>query len=279
MANTKQFSVITGQVTVIHFLLAAALLMGSFTANAEGLAGERFTPSDDVVAEVSEASRTARQENKQVLVIMGANWCHDSRALAARVDQEPLKSVIDRHYVTVFVDVGFFEISPSVVASLGTPVYYATPSVLILDPISGALVNAENRHQWGHADTISMEDSVAYFESMAKTQGNAKNGEATPSIELQGLFDQIDAFQQEQADRLYRAYAVIGPKLRAYKDGQSPPDFEDTWNEVRDFRMQVPADVDALRSQAETRVSDGKSGIELDFPEYPAFSWETEAGR
>lgn len=264
--------------TLTHFLLVLLLLMVSSTAQAKDSAGERFEPSGEVSAEVAAATRIALENDKLVLVIMGANWCHDSRALAARVDQEPLKSVIEQHYETVFVDVGYLDINPTVVAGLGTPVYYATPTVLILDPVNGNMVNADNRHQWGHADTISMEDSVAYFELMAGPNRLSSPADAQVSAELRSLLSQIDAFQQEQALRLYQAYEVIGPMLRAYKDGEPPADFEQRWNEVRDFRMQVPVDVDELRSEAKIRVSDGETGIELDFPEYPAFSWEAEAG-
>ena len=51
-------------------------------------------------------------------------------------------------------------------------------------------------------------------------------------------------------------------------------DFEDRWNEVRDFRLKVPLDVDALRAEARDRVNAGEQDIHLAFPEYPAFSWD-----
>ena len=63
--------------------------------------------------------------------------------------------------------------------------------------------------------------------------------------------------------------------LKAYKAGEKPEHFEDYWNEVRDYRMQVPRDLDALRAEAPLRVSSGESDFTLDYPEYPAFSWET----
>jgi hypothetical protein len=40
--------------------------------------------------------------------------------------------------------------------------------------------------------------------------------------------------------------------------------------------MQVPRDLGALRAEALLRVSSGESDITLEYPEYPAFSWETE---
>ena len=126
-----------------------------------------------------------------------------------------------------------------VISSIGPPVYYATPTVLIVDPFSGRLLNADNRHQWGSANDISMEESVAYFQLMASVDRNAWEPEVTKSGELQVLLAEIDAFEQAQAERLYQAYAVIGPMLKAYKDGENPTHFEDSWNEVRDFRKRL----------------------------------------
>jgi len=236
--------------------------------------GELYLPSEDAQADIERAVATAREQDQLVLVVFGANWCHDSRALAARIYQEPLDAVINRHYQVVFVDVAFLEDGRDVISSIGPPVYYATPTVLILDPVSGLLVNSENRHQWGNADSISMGDTLEYFQLMANVGlAGLREGE-TQTAELQELLADIDAFELEQAERLYAAYAVIGPMLSAYKNGEEPEHFEIYWNEVREFRMKVPHDIDELRSTAKGRISKGEKGITLDYPQYPAFSWE-----
>jgi len=219
--------------------------------------GELYLPSDDAMADVRNALSAARDSDKLVLVVMGANWCHDSRALASRLYLEPLNTLIDEHYETVFVDVGFLDKGKDVISSIGPPVYYATPTVLIMDPVSDRLVNADNRHQWGDAYNISMEESLEYFQLMV-------------------LLGEIDSFERLQADRIYDTYAVIGPLFKAYNSGEEPAHLEDYWNEVRDYRMQVPRDLDVLRAEALLRVSSGERYITLEYPEYPAFSWETE---
>lgn len=235
-----------------------------------------YLPSDDAMADVSNALSAARDSNKLVLVVMGANWCHDSRALASRLHQAPLNALIDEHYETVFIDVGYLDTGKDVINSIGPPVYYATPTVLILDPVSGQMVNADNRHQWGDAYNISMEESLEYFQLMAAANLTDLRGDEEVPEELMGLLADIDSFERQQADRIYDAYAVIGPMLKAYKAGEKPEHFEAYWNEVRDYRMQVPRDLGALRAEALLRVSSGESDITLEYPEYPAFSWETE---
>lgn len=236
--------------------------------------GKLYLPSDAPLADLDAALDAARNSNRLLLVVMGANWCHDSRALASRLFQEPLSTVADEHFETLFVDVGYLEKGKEVITSLGIPIYYATPTVLIIDPVSSKVLNEQNRHQWAEAATISMEDSVDYFQQFASTDLTALQSEGEIDATLQVLLNQIEAFEQIQADRLYQAYAILGPMLHAYKAGDKDAFSEDTWNEVRDYRYQVSADVEALRVEAHERVAAGEVDIQLTYPDYPAFSWD-----
>jgi len=236
--------------------------------------GELYLASDDPMADLATLLESARRNNKLALVVMGANWCHDSRALASRLQQEPLSSVADENYETLFVDVGYLEKGKDVITSLGLPVYYATPTVLIIDPVSGQLINANNRHQWANAYSISMTDSVEYFQQMARLGPASIQSQKEPGEDLQTLMMEIDAFEQLQADRLYQAYAILGPMLKAYKEGEKEAFSDEYWNAVRDFRYQVPADVDSLRAGVRERVAAGEIKISLDYPQYQAFPWE-----
>jgi len=270
-------------VTLQGCLLCAGLSCASITMAAGGAvtaepatpvsrSGEIYLPSADPLADLAAKLASAKATNKRLLVVLGANWCHDSRALATRLFTAPLRTDIEAHYVTLFVDVGYLDKGQEVIASLGVPVYYATPTVLIVDPVSGLVVNAHDRHQWAEAANIGMPASIEYFRQFAGT------GQATPTGEndvyLQTLLKQIADFEQAQAERLYRAYAVVGPMLKAYKEGDRDAFDDDLWNEVRDYRFRVPLDLEALRSEARERVAAGETGIELNYPVYPAFSWE-----
>jgi hypothetical protein len=238
--------------------------------------GRLYLPSNDALADLAAGIDAARDGDQLLLVVMGANWCHDSRALASRLFEEPLSTVVDEHFETLFVDVGYLEKGKEVITSLGIPIYYATPTVLIVDPVSGKVVNMQNRHQWANAATISMDESVNYFQQFANTDLAVLQNEAETEANLQVLLMEIDAFEQRRADRLYQAYAILGPMLRAYKEGDEDAFSEDTWNEVRDFRYKVSADVEALRAEAHERVAAGETDIQLTYPVYPAFSWDTQ---
>jgi hypothetical protein len=234
--------------------------------------GELFWPSQDSMADVERAIERAAASDKLALVILGANWCHDSRALAARIHQSPLAEVISAQYEPVFVDIAYLDRGRDVARALGTPIYYATPTVLIVDPVSRRLVNAGDRHQWGAADAISMDESVDYFMRMAQVGKFVQQGEVVEeNVESD---PEIDAYEERLAAKVARGYERVGPMLRAYKEGGDvPASFEDDWTEVADFRKSVPGQVEALRAEAKQRAAEKAPG-RFELPPIPPYSWE-----
>jgi hypothetical protein len=256
-----------------------AICFGLVTGNASAADtdpdGHLFQPSADPLADVQQALGRAGDGDRRALVVLGANWCHDSRALASRLHQSPLAEVIQQHYELVFVDVGFYENGRSVTQQFDVAHYYATPTVLIIDPSNGQLVNDEDRHIWGNAYNIDMSSSVQYFEKWALNDTVADP--VVDSTELKQLYAEIDQFEQQLAERVAAGYAVVGPMLAAYKDGNEPEEFDASWDELSAFRNAIPGDIRALRDEAQRRVSEGEKDIELLFPEYPLRSWEPES--
>ena len=159
------------------------------------------------------------------------------------------------------------------VQQFGVPQFYATPTLLIIDPSSGQLVNDEDRHMWANAYSVDMPSSVQYFEKWATT--DSVTDPAADSPKLQQLYAEIDQFEQQLAERVAAGYAIVGPMLEAYKAGNAPEEFDASWNELRDFRMAIPDDIQALRDEARRRVSEDEKDIQLAFPEYPLLSWES----
>jgi len=232
--------------------------------------GKLYLASDDALADLQSTLQKAERENKLALVILGANWCHDSTALASRLQVEPLKSLVDERYETLFVNVGNLSEGREVIQSLGVPIYYATPTVLIIDPVSGDLVNEGNRHMWASAASISMDDSVNYFQTIADTDLTTLLNAQDYSAEQTQLMAGIDEFEQVQADRLTEAYIITGAMLDDNFD-------QAVWQEVGKYRNSVAADVDALRAQVAQRIAEGETDIVLVFPSYPPWSWSAEA--
>ncbi|MGB5492190.1 MAG: hypothetical protein WBM76_15295 [Woeseiaceae bacterium] len=259
----------------IATLVTCTGLIGGCVSTAETDAdGRLFRASADPLADVQQALGRADDGDRLALVVLGANWCHDSRALASRLQRKPLAEVIQQHYELIFVDVGFLDKGRPVVQQFGVAHFYATPTVLIIDPLSGALVNDGDRHIWGDAYNIDMPSSVQYFEEWATNESVADP--VPESTQLRQLYPEIDQFEQQLAERVAAGYAVVGPMLEAYKDGNKPEKFDASWDELRDFRVAIPGDIRELRDEAQRRVSEGEEDIQLVFPEYPLLSWESE---
>jgi len=256
------------------FVLSFGLVTGNATAAETDPEGRLYEPSVDPVADVRQAIERADDGDRKALVVLGANWCHDSRALASRLHQSPLSDVIQQNYELVFVDVGYLDKGGDVLDQVGVAQFYATPTVLIVDPSNGQVVNDQDRHVWGNAYNIDMASSVRYFETWAMSERHADP--AMESAELRKLYAQINQFEQQQAERVAAGYALVGPLLKSYKAGVPAEEFRARWNELRDFRSTIPDDIQRLRDEARRRVSDGDRDIELEFPEYPPLSWETE---
>ena len=66
-----------------------------------------FDETRDAGADVDAALAQGAAEDKITLVVMGANWCHDSRALAGWfTTDDDISAVLDRSFVVSYIDVG-----------------------------------------------------------------------------------------------------------------------------------------------------------------------------
>lgn len=234
--------------------------------------GHVYLPSDNPLADVDAVLVRAKVENKLALIVMGANWCHDSRALASRLQKPKLQPIIEKNYELEFIDVGYLDTGMEVITRFGQPVIYGTPTVLIIDPQSEQVINFDSSPRWRNAHSISMKDTVAYFSQMAAIRSNHDNEPVSPQLEV--LQSEIVAFERAQSERLYEAFAVVGPMLKLYEQDNAPDEFDDYWKSLAKMRAQITDDLAELRTEARRRSGTGETNIVLSYPEYPAFAWE-----
>ncbi|PCI64664.1 MAG: hypothetical protein COB37_00950 [Kordiimonadales bacterium] len=255
---------------VISLILALLSITTALLIKNGILGGERptpFQPTANVMADVDATLLRASESGKLGLIIMGANWCHDSQSLVARLDDDALKPLLDEKYVTLLVDVGGLEHVSAVIQRFGEQVIYGTPTVLIVDPKTETLINKSKLYQWRDAYSISVEETVNYFAEMA-ARGDTPAPEPENEAVL-ALLAQVDAFEEEQSKRIYTAFALIGPMVEMPRSDR-PDNFNALWKELSRFRYQITRDLTALRAEAKT--ADASS--ELTFPTYKPFSWE-----
>lgn len=224
-----------------------------------------FADTTAPLTAVEQALREAEEKGTYALIVLGANWCHDSRALAQRLQTEPLAQLVRDRYAARLINVGYYEFGFDVIKALGEPIYYATPTVLVVDPKTRRLVNADNRHQWGDAYNISMHDSVDYFQQMADAPLPEPAGTGMSRQHL----NEIKVWESKTAARVAEAYETFGPMIRAYASGDVPSNFRERFREFARFRMSVPKGLSDLQQQAREAFEAGRQSAELTFPELP----------
>ncbi|MEM9311344.1 MAG: thioredoxin family protein [Pseudomonadota bacterium] len=160
---------------ILAGLLAALVLTGCATlVNAARGGGhdypeaKAYAVSDDAEAEVDAALMRAGEKGTRVLLVMGANWCHDSRALAGWLGTERFAGLIAREYELVFVNVGRPQSGDGhnldIARRFGVEDLPGTPNVLVLTA-EGELVNADTATTWRNA--ASREEDTIFEELVA----------------------------------------------------------------------------------------------------------------
>ncbi len=151
---------------VVAGLAAGLLLVGCATvADSTHAAHDypeaaSFTVSDDAMGDVDRALERAGTNGKRVLLVMGANWCHDSRALAGWLESERIAGLIEREYELVFVNIGMPQMGDGhnldIARRFGLDDLPGTPNLLVITS-EGYLVNADSATSWRDASSRSEE--------------------------------------------------------------------------------------------------------------------------
>lgn len=117
--------------------------------------GAVYDPAIDASAAVDAALAKAGEEKKLLLLVMGANWCHDSRALASYLQQDTNAQMLAEHFVPVYVNVGLPQTGDghnlAIATRFGLEVE-GTPNMLVIQADGTMLNSAEDAHSWRTAE-------------------------------------------------------------------------------------------------------------------------------
>jgi hypothetical protein len=252
------------------FVSLVVLIMPAFSW-ADDADKKPFPATVDAMADVDAALARAQAADKKALIILGANWCHDSKALLKKLDDPDVKALVEAGYETALINVGWYERGFEVAPRFGLAIYTHTPTMLIVDPETERVLNAHDQHIFRDAYKMKAKEVRAYFEEKAEPAGWTPEALETVSASsnYQSHMAEIAAFEQEQAARIRKGYEVIAPLLEADSD-----DLNTYWRPLRKLRYALPDDLLALREEVVTRVAAGETGFTLEYPTYDAFSWE-----
>ena len=113
----------------------------------------------DAKADLQRALSAAKSSGMPVLVIFGANWCPDCRALDKSLSTGKNAELIAREFKVVKVDVGQFDRNLDLAARYGNPVKKGIPAAVVLSP-EGEVLYATRLGEL--ADARHMSDTGIY---------------------------------------------------------------------------------------------------------------------
>lgn len=130
-----------------------------------------YAASADAASAVDSALARAAASGKRVLLVMGANWCHDSRALAGWLETPRFAALTAARYEVVFVDVGIPQTGEGrnldIARRFGLADVPGTPALLVLTA-EGQLVNAGTAAGWRNAASRSEDAIYAELAALAE---------------------------------------------------------------------------------------------------------------
>ncbi len=140
------------------FLTLVAGLAVSISALAASLP---YDETADAHAELQRGLRDARSEDKDVLVVFGANWCQDCRDLD-RAMQGSSAALLNSRFVVVKIDVGNFDRNLDLAQRFGNPIAKGIPAAVVL-AADGQLLYATRAGELANARRMGERGIYAFF--------------------------------------------------------------------------------------------------------------------
>ncbi len=107
------------------------LLAALFLATLANAAPWPYNEHADAAGDIEHAIDAAKADHKQVLLVFGANWCADCRALENAMHASS-HSLIERQFEVVKIDVGNFDKNLYLARRFGNPIANGIPAIVVL---------------------------------------------------------------------------------------------------------------------------------------------------
>ncbi len=147
----------------------ALLLMAPVPAQAmPAPVAATYFPADPLPGDQLETAwRNAAEEHKLAIVVFGADWCHDSRALATVLTGEAFRRRYGARFTVTFIDVGKPQTGQGrnldLVAGLGVKALKSTPALFVLNGAGTPLNSAKDAISWRNAESRGEAKILGYF--------------------------------------------------------------------------------------------------------------------
>ena len=107
-------------------------------------------------------------ENKQPIIIFGANWCPDCRIFSETIDIPKINEFIETYFNILYIDVKRYEINMNLIEYFDIPAEEGIPRVLVFD-LNKKVINKNSTAEWRTARDRSSQDIFNFFQEMNKS--------------------------------------------------------------------------------------------------------------
>ena len=131
-----------------------------------------FPEVPNAYAVIQNAVRDANQSGRFAVIVFGADWCHDSRALARALTSPEFVKRFGPSFAVTFIDVGKPQTGKGhnldVVSDLGVKDLKSTPAMFVISG-GGTLLNGTNDAlSWRNADSRRPVTIFCWFDRFLK---------------------------------------------------------------------------------------------------------------
>lgn len=114
----------------------------------------------------------ARASHRLAVIVFGADWCHDSRALAGVLTSQDFTREFGSRLSVIFIDVGKPQtgegLNLALVAGLGVKDLHSTPALFVVGGDGNAVNSAKDAVSWRNAAKRKPEAILGWFRKWAK---------------------------------------------------------------------------------------------------------------
>jgi protein disulfide-isomerase len=117
----------------------------------------------DARQDIAAAIANAEGSKRNIVLVFGANWCPDCRALHWQMQKPDLASMIEKNYLVVQVDLGREDKNLDLADQYHVPIKNGIPALAVLDP-RGNLLYAMDQGQFSNARHMGYDSIKAFFD-------------------------------------------------------------------------------------------------------------------
>jgi len=165
--------------STITALLASVMFAGAAIAAAPAPAEPGaaqhlpYNTAADAKADVAHALAEAKAAHVPVLLIFGANWCEDCRALDKALKQGKNAELMQKEFRVVKVDVGNFDHNLDVANAYGNPIKKGIPAAVLVSSENNQVLYATKGGELANARRMSESGIFDFFTHAATVKSPA----------------------------------------------------------------------------------------------------------